>query len=118
MPPKDILDIIANHGGGQLRELLTERLAEITEKVEETGGDGKLTLVLKLEKKGGVALLTPEIKSARPEPALSAAMYDFGPGGELSPPNSRQSDLPIEGTPRKKVLAFDGGKKPGDKDGN
>jgi hypothetical protein len=122
MPPKDFFETIAEFGDGSLPNLLSERLAEISQRVDETEGTGKMTLTLKVEKKGDMVMVTPELRSARPEPAFAAKLFYVGTAGELSEKNTRQGTLPIgESRSRTKVVAIDGGKKPkdpGDKDGN
>ena len=78
---------------GQLLELLTGKLQEVVEAVEETGKVGGLTLSLKVKPNGeGAVTLISDVKAKVPEPAVGDAIF-FVSNGNLVRNNPHQADL-------------------------
>lgn len=121
--PKPFSDLIAGLGEGDLNERAAERISELVQKVEETGGDGKFTLTITVKKMNRQVVFKPTFKVQMPEPAVDDTMFFVGAGGELTRDDPKQLKLPRVGKDAK-VVALTGGKKdsetkdPSDKDGN
>ncbi len=81
---------------GQLLELLTGKLSDIVEAVEETGKAGQLVLTMKIKPNGeGAVTINSDVKAKVPEPAVGDAIF-FVSDGNLVRRNPRQGDIEDE----------------------
>lgn len=122
MSNKYFSEIVAGLAEGDLDERVTKRLSELAQKVEETGGTGKLTLTLTVKKMNRQVVFKPTFKAQLPEPALDDTMFFVDATGHLTRDDPKQLKLPRVGR-EARVVSLDGGKKnepkdPNDKDGN
>lgn len=76
-------EFITDLDNGSIDQTLTERMAEVTKAVEETGKVGELTIKLTIRKEGKMATVHPEIKTKIPEHGMHATLFHVGDNGEL-----------------------------------
>jgi hypothetical protein len=119
MSQKYFSEIVAGLAEGDLDERVTKRLSELAQKVEETGGTGKLTLTLTVKKQNRQVVFKPTFKAQLPEPALDDTMFFVDADGQLTRDDPKQLRLPRVAK-EAKVVSLDGGKKDSNdkKDGN
>jgi len=70
---------------GGVEEILSDRMSEIVEALEEYSGKGRLRLTLDFARNEfGRVEIAPKIETRKPGKSLLGAQYDIGPGGQLN----------------------------------
>ena len=93
MAEREFIGILQDLDNGEVANQLTTLLPEVTAAVMETGKAGALTLTIKLEKKGNMAVLSADVKTKKPEAATDATLFFVDEHGNLSREDSRQQEL-------------------------
>lgn len=87
---------VQNIREGALLELLTSKLHEVVEAVQEHGKVGEITLTLSIKPNGDDAVtISSKVKAKIPEGTVGDALF-FVNGGNLLRRNPRQMDLEDE----------------------
>lgn len=87
-------EILAEIDAGALIDLLSEKCAQVTRGVEETGKIGSISLTLKFKQnKGGQLIIQSEVKAKPPEQGVADAIFFADGEGNLSRRDPRQSQL-------------------------
>ncbi len=95
---KTVLDFLREYRNGRAIDLISERLAEVTRAVDETGKAGEVTIVIKVKPdKGGGSGKTSSIvvKSKRPEYDIPEAVFFSDTEGNLHRTDPAQMDMPL-----------------------
>lgn len=88
------LEFLNTFRGGSLIEQLDDMLSEVVTAMNETGGDGSITLTLPLKRnKGGQIECTPKLKAERPRRAMGTGIYYATEDGRLSRSDPGQMDM-------------------------
>jgi hypothetical protein len=99
---KTFTQILADLNGGEADELITDRLAEVVQAVEEYRGNGKLTVTLEIKHHmNGVAsvqLGTVNAKSPQRPTAAEPFFYDKTNVGGLTKDDQRSQQPGLPGT--------------------
>lgn len=105
MPRADdltFLEFLNTFRRGTLIERLDDMLSEVLTAMNETGGDGSITLTLPLKRnKGGQIECTPKLKAERPRPAMGTGIYYATEDGRLTRSDPGQMDMLDELEPRR-----------------
>jgi uncharacterized protein YfaS (alpha-2-macroglobulin family) len=98
MMARNFNEIIAEIDGGALLEQLSEKLAEVSRAVKETGKVGSLdiSLKVKLNRKNQV-YLAAATKGKIPEEGIAEAVFFVSDTGDLTRHDPEQADLFIGG---------------------
>jgi hypothetical protein len=87
---------IQNIRDGALLELLTGKLSEVVEAVQEHGKSGSLSITLNIKPNGDDAVtISSSVKAKVPEGTVGDALF-FVSGGNLVRRNPRQTDIEDE----------------------
>lgn len=89
----DFSTVIEELAHGEINRQASEQLAEVVERVRETGKAGRVTLVLSVYKEGPMCVLDAEIKSVKPQVGAPSTMFFFGPDGEILRDDPRQLEI-------------------------
>lgn len=105
MPKPDdltFLEFLNTFRRGTLIEQLDTALTDVLTAMNETGGDGSITLTLPLKRnKGGQIECTPKVESKRPRPAVGTGIYYATEDGRLTRSDPGQMDMLDELEPRR-----------------
>lgn len=93
MSDRDFKDVLSDLDEGEVVNQLTSLLPKVTLAVMETGKAGAITLTLKIVKQGGMAVVSADVKTKTPAPALDATMFFTEKDGTLCRHDPRQPEL-------------------------
>lgn len=102
--PDDLtfLEFLNTFRRGSLIAQLDAMLSEVLTAMNDTGGDGAITLTLPLKRnKGGQIECTPRLKAERPRAALGTGIYYATEDGRLTRSDPGQLDMLDELEPRR-----------------
>lgn len=107
-------DVMAELAHGDVNGLASERLAELTNAVEETGGKGKLVITIDVKKQNKMVIVSAAMKMSKPESALDETMFFVDAEGNLTREDPRQLTFRDVKAPAAKdnVRVLDGGRRP------
>lgn len=90
------LEMLESQRSGALLYDLEDEMKIISKKVEETGGSGEITLVIKLSSAGeNIIKVFDQIKSKQPKRKTPGSVFFTNTDGSLSRKNERQPELPF-----------------------
>lgn len=94
---KPITDTLHHIGGGFFINTASDKMAELVQKVNETGRAGKLDLSITVKKstRGGAMHVTGKIKLTNPKEEPMEAMLFATEDGALTPDNPHQKKLDL-----------------------
>ena len=98
--------LVGQLGEGTLNAELSEDLHALVKRLEAHAYDfgkakGVITLALAVEiDREGVVTVDPDIKVKAPKPARRKGRYWLTPGGNLTPDNPKQTQLPLREVPK------------------
>lgn len=93
----NFLEFVSSFRRGELLDEGNQKLNELMDAIQRTGGNGDLTLKLKFKvNKAGQLEITPSLTISKPTRALGAGIYFVSNDGRLSRRDPRQMDIEDE----------------------
>lgn len=93
----NFLEFVSGFRRGELLDEGNQKLNELMDAIQNTGGDGYLTLKMKFKvNKAGQLEVTPDLTIKKPTRSLGAGIYFVSDDGRLSRRDPRQMDIEDE----------------------
>lgn len=93
----NFLELLQHFRRGELLHQADEHLSRVVEAMANTGGDGEITIKLKLKfNKAGQIELNPSITPKVPQPAMGTGIYFVDEESRLSRRDPKQMDIEDE----------------------
>lgn len=110
MADTDFATFLMDLSHGDVNGALSEKLAALTEAVDETGKAGTMTVKITVKKEGTMAVAHADVTVKLPEPPLPGTMFFFSKDGKsLSREDPRQMSLRGLVAPKLKTVGADDG---------